>query len=215
MKFTHIGTILTSNIKVSKIVQKHFLWTFWGFLVIIICDIKIDVNMCEPHYVNLFFLWTSSIVHVFDFLTFDIFLTTWHLFDSLTSFWQLDIFFDIWAMGNVGKWVSWLILKIEIGHLGGWGTWVMGHMVNVVMCLIMCNFLNTAWIFIKILLDIDIDVFYLNKQWYCHDGLFKVQKLIDLKLVPIWLVPTLVPWNCSNVLVWNLANISAIIWTFS
>ena len=74
------------------------------------------------------FLWTSSIVHVFDFLTCDIFLTTWHLFDNLTSFWQLDIFFDIWAMGNVGKWVSWLILKIEMRHLGGWGTWVMGHM---------------------------------------------------------------------------------------
>ena len=37
----------------------------------------------------------------------------------------------------------------------------MGHMVNVVMCLIMCNFLNTAWIFTKNLLDIDIDVFYL------------------------------------------------------
>ena len=73
-------------------------------------------------------------------------------------------------MGNVGKWVSWLILKIEMGHLGGWGTWVMGHMgdgamghmVNVVMYLIMCNFLNTAWIFTKILLHIDIDVFYLN-----------------------------------------------------
>ena len=155
-----------SNIKVTKIVQKHFLCTFWGFLVTIICDVKIDVNMCEPHYVNLFFLWTSSIIHVFDFLT------TWHLFDSLTSFWQLDTFFDIWAMGNVGKWVSWLILKIEMGHLGGWGTWVMGHMVNVVMCLIMCNFLNT-WIFIKILLDIDIDVFYLNIQWYSHNGLFK------------------------------------------
>ena len=42
--------------------------------------------------------------------------------------------------------------------------WGMGHMVNVVMCLIMCNFLNTAWIFTKILLDIDIDVFYLNIQ---------------------------------------------------
>ena len=27
---------------------------------------------------------------------------------------------------NLGKWVSWLILKIEMGHLGGWGTWVMG-----------------------------------------------------------------------------------------
>ena len=75
-----------SNMKVTKIVQKHFLCTFWGFLVTIICDVKIDTNMCEPHYVNLFFLWTSSIVHVFDFLTFDIFLTTWHLFDNLTSF---------------------------------------------------------------------------------------------------------------------------------
>ena len=46
------------------------------------CDIKIDLNICEPHYVNLFFLWTSSIVQVFDFLTFDIFLQ----FDILTSF---------------------------------------------------------------------------------------------------------------------------------
>ena len=33
-------------------------------------------------------------------------------------------------MGNVGKWVSWLILKIEMGHLGGWGTWVKGYMAN-------------------------------------------------------------------------------------
>ena len=45
--------------------------------------------------------------------------------------------------------------------------WVMGNgahgqHVCVVMCLIMYNFLNTAWIFTKILLDIDIDVFYLN-----------------------------------------------------
>ena len=71
--------------KVTKIDQKYFLCTFWGFLVTIICDIKIDANMSEPHYVNLYFLWTSSIVQVFDFLTFDIFLTTWHLFDILLS----------------------------------------------------------------------------------------------------------------------------------
>ena len=32
-----------------------------------------------------------------------------------------------WDMGNR---VSWLILKIEKGHLEGWGTWVMGHMAN-------------------------------------------------------------------------------------
>ena len=35
--------------------SKYFLWTFWGFLVTIICDVKIDVNICEPHYVDLFF----------------------------------------------------------------------------------------------------------------------------------------------------------------
>ena len=37
---------------------------------------------------------------------------------------------DIWAMANIVKGVSWLILQIEIRHLGRWGTWVMGHMAN-------------------------------------------------------------------------------------
>ena len=63
--------------------KNHFWWRQKLF------DVKIDVNMCEPHYVNLFFLWTSSIVCVFDFLTFDIFLTFWHLFGILTSLWHL------------------------------------------------------------------------------------------------------------------------------
>ena len=66
-------------------------------------------------------------------------------------------------MGHMGKGVSWLILKIDMGHLGGWGTWMMEQMGNGAHGQwIMCNFLNTAWIFTKILLDIDIDVFYLN-----------------------------------------------------
>ena len=51
---------------------------------------------------------------MFDFLTFDIFLTYGQQ--------------DTWAMGHMGKGVSWLILKIEMGYLGGWGTWVMEHM---------------------------------------------------------------------------------------
>ena len=55
--------------------------SFWPILKTFISDVKIDINMCEPHYVNLFFLWTSSIVQMFDYLTFDIFLTTWH-FDT-------------------------------------------------------------------------------------------------------------------------------------
>ena len=87
MRFTDIDVNLMSNMKVTKIAQKYFLWTFWGFLVTIICDVKIDVNICEPHCVNLFFLWTSSIVQVFDYLTFDIFLTTWCLFDTCLITW--------------------------------------------------------------------------------------------------------------------------------
>ena len=54
--------------------------------------------------------------------------------------------------------------------------WGMGHMGNgqhvcVVMCWIMFNFLNTACIFTKILLHIDINVFYLYMLEFHHDGL--------------------------------------------
>ena len=31
----------------------------------------------------------------------------------------------------MGKGVLWLILQKEMGHLGGWGTRVMEHMVNI------------------------------------------------------------------------------------
>ena len=41
---------------------------------------------------------------------------------------------------------------------------------------------------------------------------FLSTKLMDLKF---WFVPTLVPWTCSNVLIWNLANISVVRWSFS
>ena len=64
----------------------HHIWWWPKTLKMCIESVKIDINMCEPHCVNLFFLWTFSIVCVFDFLTFDIFLTFWHLFDILTSF---------------------------------------------------------------------------------------------------------------------------------
>ena len=33
-------------------------------------------------------------------------------------------------MGHMVKGVSWLILQIEMGHLGGCGTWAIGHMGN-------------------------------------------------------------------------------------
>ena len=55
-----------------------------------------------------------------------------------------------------------IIVNTEDRDGAPWGMGHMGHMVNVFMCLIKCNFLNNAWIFTKILLHIDIDVFYLN-----------------------------------------------------
>ena len=38
-------------------------------------------SICVNLIMSIFFLWTSSIVHMFDYLTFYIFLTTWH-FDT-------------------------------------------------------------------------------------------------------------------------------------
>ena len=49
--------------------------------------------------------------------------------------------------------VPWGMGHMCDGAHGQWGTWAHDH-----------NFLNTAWIFTIILLDIDIDVFYLNIQ---------------------------------------------------
>ena len=57
-----------------------------------------------------------------------------------------------------------IMVNTEDRDMAPWRMGHMGIMVNVVMCLIMCNFLNTAWSFTKNLLDIDIDVFYLNIQ---------------------------------------------------
>ena len=55
MRFTHIDIKLDVKYEGHQIVQNHFLYPFGGFLVTIICDVKIDISMCEPHYVNLFF----------------------------------------------------------------------------------------------------------------------------------------------------------------
>ena len=83
-------SILMSHMMVTKNPQNVHRKCFWTILVTFIFDIKIDVNMCEPHYVNLLLLWTFSIVCVFDFLTFDIFLTFWHLFDIFYIFFNLN-----------------------------------------------------------------------------------------------------------------------------
>ena len=69
------------------------------------------MSMCEPHYVNLFFLWTSSIVCVW---LFDI----WHLFDILTSFWHFDIFFNLNHLGpSQGHFLK---FHLQFDHLTFW-----------------------------------------------------------------------------------------------
>ena len=74
-----------------------------------------------------------------------------------------------------------------MGHMGNrshgqWGTWAMGPMGHGAMGngahgpmgdwnIFAHSIINTGWILTKILLDIDIDVFYLNTGRFLHDGL--------------------------------------------
>ena len=67
----------------------------------------------------------------------------------------------------MGKWGILVTTANRDGVPWGWGTWVMGHMGNWAHG---HKFLNTAWIFTKILKHIDIDVFYLNIVIF-YDGL--------------------------------------------
>ena len=116
---TYWHQILMSNMKVTKIGQKYFLCAFWRIFVTIICDVKI--NICEPHYVWISFLWTFSIVHVFDFLTFDIFLTTFH---HLTYCCPITyVLHYSWEQGWWGIWAMWHVPLLDL-HRGR----VMGHM---------------------------------------------------------------------------------------
>ena len=88
---SHILTsILTSHMLVTKNPQNvhrnyfgQFCWP--SYLTSKLTSISVNLIMS----IYLFFLWTSSIVCMFDFLIFDIFLTTWHLFDILTH--QLNL----------------------------------------------------------------------------------------------------------------------------
>ena len=66
-----------------------------------------------------------------------------------------------------------------MGHMGNgaygpWGLWAMGNGAHGPMGdldIFANNFINTGWILTKILLDIDINIFYLNTGRFFHDGL--------------------------------------------
>ena len=83
-----------------------------------------------------------------------------------------------WGMGYRGIWSTW-----AIGAQGVWGTRGMGHIGNRShgqwglmgpmgdLNIFAHNIINTGWILTKILLNIDIDGFYLNTGRFFHDGL--------------------------------------------
>ena len=82
-------------------------------------------------------------------------------------------------MGNRshGQWGTWAMWQMGHGAHGQWGTWAMGYMGNGAhgpmgdWHIFVYNFIITGWILTKILLDIDINVFYLNTPRFFHDGL--------------------------------------------
>ena len=60
-----------------------------------------------------------------------------------------------------------------MGHMGNgaygpWSLWAMGPMDD--LHIFANNFINTGWILTKILLGIDINIFYLNTGQVFHDG---------------------------------------------
>ena len=79
-----------------------------------------------------------------------------------------------WGYGQQGHrgygvWATWSIGHMANGAHGQWGSWAMGPMGD--WHILAYNSINTGWILTKILLDIDIDVFYLNTGRFFHDGL--------------------------------------------
>ena len=104
----------------------------------------------------------------------------------------------VWGSGGMGYrgygiqgvWATWVMGHMGNGAHGQWGTWAMGHMGNGAhgqwgswamgptwplgdWDIFAYNFIITGWILTKILLDIDIDVFYLNTERFFHDGSIK------------------------------------------
>ena len=98
-----LTSILMSQVKVIKIGHKYILSTFWGVLVAIICDIKIDVIVCELHCVKIFFvnLLHSQAVWLFD---------TWHTYASHLV---VDVFIEF------SKYIHWICEYLP-GGCWGW-----------------------------------------------------------------------------------------------
>ena len=89
---------LTSHVNVTKTPQKHILWTFWGVLMIIKSDLKIDLMISEPYYVKFFYF--VNLLHR---------LGVWHF-----DIWQIiSLMFDLMSVQSLG----WL--RADFGLISG------------------------------------------------------------------------------------------------
>ena len=76
--------------------------------------------------------------------------------------------------GVYGQWGTGGMGHIGNGSHGQWGLWAMGPMGHGPMGdwdIFAHSIIITGWILTKILLDIDINVFYLNTPRFFHDGI--------------------------------------------
>ena len=135
MRFTHIDVNFdvkyeghqncskTLSMHILRVFGHHHMWhqNRHQYVWTSLCEFIFFVNLLH-----------SQCVWLFD---------IWHLFDNLTSFWQLDIFLDIWAWA-MGHGQMGIMVNIEdrdgvpwgMGHMGDgghgqWGTWAIGHMI--------------------------------------------------------------------------------------
>ena len=87
------------SLKTLKMFTESIFGQFWWPSYLMSKLTSISVNLMMSIY---FFLWTSSIVCIFDFFIFDIFLTTWHLFDILTHQLNLNHLSPLYHFAPVG-----------------------------------------------------------------------------------------------------------------
>ena len=84
IRFTQMTSILMSHMIATKIHQNVHIKYFWPIVMTIICDIKIDINVCEHHYINWFIfvnlLHSPAVWHLSNFVQFRQCLLIWYPF---------------------------------------------------------------------------------------------------------------------------------------
>ena len=114
-----------------KLLKNTFYAHFEGFWLPSYVISKL-MSICVNLIMSIYFLWTSSIVQVFDFSTTEIFLTTWHHLTFCCPITYVPHY--SWEQGWWGIWAMWHVPLLDLhggkvmGYMGNrahvqWGTW--------------------------------------------------------------------------------------------